>query len=133
MGAQTGAVHGLADQRDVLLDELARLLPVSVDLDAQGRPTVRLGHEGGPLLLQGDRSAQIAASAADLLTLTVDTADGRPGGHPRHCRGEMGGLSRGLGAVDMAAQELDGFARTLAATANAVHRRGVEPERPAGG
>ena len=131
--AATAAAHPLADIRDNLLDGLSALLPVSVSLDQGGRPTIRLGSQAGPLLLQGDRAATLDTSAADQLTLQIRS----PEGTTRETRllpdGKIGGLSRALGSLDMAIAELDAFARTLSDTMNTVHRSGTDLTGAAGG
>lgn len=131
--AGAAAQHPLADRRDALLDDLARLLPVSVALSEAGRPTIRLGGAAGPLLLDGDRTARLDVSGADQLTLHVAGADGVARDTRLLADGRLGGVSRALGALDMAAQELDAFARTLSGSMNAVHRGGVDLTGAPGG
>jgi flagellar hook-associated protein 1 FlgK len=126
VGAGAAAQHPLADRRDALLDGLARKIPVSVTLSEQGRPTVRLGGSAGPLLLDADRFARLSVSAADQLTLHSVAADGTARETRLLPDAELGGLSRALGAIDMATQELDAFARALVETVNTVHRGGVD-------
>jgi flagellar hook-associated protein 1 len=127
------AVHPLADRRDSLLDELANLLPVHVTLGDDQRPTVRFGSAAGPLLLEGTRTATLSVSAPDQLTLHIDGADGTARETRALPSGRIGGLSRAIGALDMAAGELDAFARTLADTMNRVHRGGIDQTGAAGG
>ncbi len=132
-GVPTGALHALADRRDMALANLAQTVPIAVEFDGAGVPTVRLGHAGGPLLLQGDRTAQLSVAAEDLMALTVAAPDGRIATSRSVSSGEIGGLGRALGALDMAATELDGFARSLAGAANALHRRGSDLDGQPGG
>lgn len=128
-----GAAHPLADRRDALLDDLAELVPVSVSYAAGGRPTVRYGGPAGPVLLQGDAAAQLSVAAGDLLTLTVVPPGAAATDTRTIARGTLAGLSRALGALDMAVQELDGFARRMAGAMNALHRDGIDATGAAGG
>jgi flagellar hook-associated protein 1 FlgK len=131
--AAAAAAHPLADIRDNLLDRLSALLPVSVSLDQGGRPTIRLGSQAGPLLLEGDRAAALNTSATDQLTLQIRSPDGTTRETRLLPEGRIGGLSRAMGSLDMAMAELDAFARTLADTMNTVHRSGTDLTGAAGG
>lgn len=124
--AAAAALHPLADIRDTLLDRLSGLLPVAVTLGQNGRPTIRLGSEAGPLLLEGDSTAALGIGTGDPLTLTVRSPDGQTRETRLLQSGALGGLSRALGALEMAGQELDGFARTMAQMLNGVHRGGID-------
>nr|WP_275897731.1 flagellar basal body protein [Pseudotabrizicola algicola] len=119
------AMHPLADRRDAILGELAQLLPISVTLDGQ-RPVVRFGSEAGPLLLEGVRSAKLSVSASDQLSLRIVAADGASRETRSIGQGQIGGLSRALGALDMTTAELDAFARTLSNGMNQLHRSGMD-------
>lgn len=132
-GPTASALHPLADRRDAVLAELAKLLPVSVSLGTDGRPTVRLGGATGPLLLEGTSFARLSVSVPDQLTLKVSTADGQERETRLLASGRIGGLSRALGALDMAAAELDAFSRNLSDALNRVHRGGVDLTGAEGG
>ena len=125
-GAPSSAIHPLADRRDTLLGELAQLLPVSVTLNEDGRPTVRFGSAAGPLLLQGTQTAKLSVSAPDQLSLHIQTADGATRETRMLSSARIGGLSRAIGSLDMAMAELDAFARTLSQSMNMVHRSGID-------
>ena len=127
------AMFPLADRRDALLDDLAQLLPMSVSLEPDGRPTIRFGSAAGPLLLDGSRTAKLSVSAPDQLTFHMQTADGARHETRLLSSGRVGGLSRAMGALDMATAELDAFARTLADAMNGVHRGGIDQTGAAGG
>ncbi|MGZ3217050.1 FlgK family flagellar hook-associated protein [Paracoccus sp. T5] len=118
--------HSLADRRDALLDQLARILPISVTLNGSGQALVRLGGETGPVLLDRGRTANLSVSAPDLLTLHVDAADGTTHQTRLLPSGSLGGMSRAMGALDMARSELDAFAREMTSAMNRVHRGGVD-------
>lgn len=122
----TSAVHPLMDRRDALLADLARVLPVSVTLAEDGRPTVRFGSAAGPVLLEGMHAAQLSVTAPDQLTLRIDAADGAQHKTRLLPSGQIGGLSRAIGALDMASAELDAFTRDLTETLNPVHRGGID-------
>jgi len=120
------AVHPLSDRRDALLSDLAKLMPVSVSIGEDQRPTIRFGSAAGPLLLEGTRTAKLAVSAPDQLTLHIQTADGATRETRLLSSARIGGLSRAIGALDMASAELDAFARSLTDTLNPVHRGGID-------
>jgi flagellar hook-associated protein 1 FlgK len=124
--AAAAALHPMADIRDTLLDRLSQLLPISVSLAQNGRPMVRLGHEAGPVLLEGDRAVSLRITGDDPFSLAMRSPDGALHETRLLPAGALGGLSRALGGLDMAQQELDSFARTLAQTMNAVHRGGID-------
>lgn len=118
--------HSLADRRDALLDQLARILPISVSLNGSGQALVRLGGENGPVLLDRDRTARLSVSAPDMLTLHVAAADGTAHQTRLLSSGSLGGMSRAMGALDMARFELDAFAREMTGAMNRVHLGGVD-------
>jgi flagellar hook-associated protein 1 len=123
---QPAGNHPLADRRDALLTELARNLPIAATLQADGRAEVRLGSDAGPMLLDSKGPSQLSISAPDRLTLHITTPDGVARETRLLTSGAMGGLSMGLGAIDMAQQELDQLARTLVVGLNQIHRTGVD-------
>lgn len=128
--SMTGAAGGsglasLADRRDGLLDNLAEIIPISVTLDRDGRPTVRLRSAAGPLLLTGDRAATLS-TGADGMTLRYAAADGATGETRALDTGRLGGLSDSLASLDMAEAELDAWARDFASALNALHGQGVD-------
>ncbi|MGP9805060.1 FlgK family flagellar hook-associated protein [Paracoccus sp. NSM] len=125
--------HALADRRDATLTELARILPISVTLGVAGRPTVRLGSEAGPLLLEGVRPATLSVSGEDMLTLHVRASDGQIAQSRLLASGSLAGMSRAIGALDMASAELDAFAREMTNSMNRVHRGGVDLRGVPGG
>lgn len=125
--------HALADRRDATLADLSRIVPISVTLGAAGRPTIRLGSEAGPLLLEGVRTASLSVTAADMLTLHVQSADGQTSQSRLLASGSLAGMSRAIGALDMASAELDAFAREMAASMNRIHRDGVDLRGAPGG
>ncbi|WP_126979218.1 FlgK family flagellar hook-associated protein [Frigidibacter oleivorans] len=129
----SAAAAPLYDQRDAMLGQLSDLLPVAVSLDATGRPDIRLGSAAGPVLLDGHGAARLSVAGTDPLTLVSVAADGTSAETRALAGGAIAGLSRGIGAVDMAVTELDGFARDLAAAVNAVHAGGVDLTGAPGG
>jgi flagellar hook-associated protein 1 len=131
--AAAAALHPLADHRDLLLDKLGQLLPVAVELDRAGRPTIRLGNDAGPLLLQADRPADLSIGDGAPLTLQIRAQDQAPRETRLLSSAMLGGLSRGLAALDMASDDLDGFARALSESLNALHRRGIDQNGDQGG
>lgn len=129
---QTAGQHPLADRRDALLSELAGKLPISVALQADGRAFIRLGSEAGPALLDRQGPARLSVNAADRLTLHIAT----PTGEERETRmlggGQLGGLSLGLGAIDMARAEFDQLTRNAVDSLNQLHRSGIDLTGQAG-
>jgi len=124
--SETIGHHPLADQRDALLQRAAQLLPASVELGADGRATLRLGSEAGPVLLDGTGPTRLHVSAEDQLTLHMTAPDGSRRDTRMLTGGRLGGLAMGLGALDMAAQEFDKLARDMVAGLNQLHRQGTD-------
>jgi flagellar hook-associated protein 1 len=129
---QPAGNHPLADRRDALLTELARNLPISVTLSVEGRAEIRLGSDAGPQLLDSKGPSRLDISAPDRLTLHITTPDGATRETRLLTSGKMGGLSMGIGALDMAQQELDQLTRTMVAGLNQIHRSGVDLAGDAG-
>lgn len=127
------ATHPLADRRDALLSKLADQVPISVSLSDDGRPTVRLGSAGGPVLMDRTGVAALSVSAEDALTLTVVSPDGSLRDNRLLASGRIGGLSRSIAALDQTQRQVDAFARDFVSTINAVHREGVDLRGEPGG
>lgn len=130
--SQTAGHHPLADRRDALLGELAQKLPISVALQADGQATVRLGSEAGPALLERYGPARLSVRAADQLTLQITSPDGDRRETRMLGGGRLGGLSLGLGAIDMARAEFDLLTRNFVEAMNQTHRGGVDLSARAG-
>lgn len=127
MGAgQTVGHHPLADQRDKLLTELAQHMRIAVDLHPDGRADLRLGSDAGPVLLDRHGPARLSVTAPDQLTLHISSRTGATHETRMLDGGHLGGLSLGIGAIDMARAEFDQLARSLANGMNALHRTGID-------
>jgi flagellar hook-associated protein 1 len=101
----------LLDQRDLLLDELARLTDATVSYSDGGRANVRL--DGQELLRDGE---------VQLLELDADTGALTVGGAAVASGGELGGLQTILDVrLPQLRGELDAFARTFADAFNDVN------------
>lgn len=130
---QTPGHHALADRRDALLGELAGHLPITVDLQPDGRADIRLGSAAGPVLLDRAGPASLAVSATDQLSLHITLPDGTTRDTRLINGGRLGGLANGIGAIDMARTDLDMLARNLADGLNRLHRTGIDLTGQTGG
>jgi flagellar hook-associated protein 1 len=109
------------DQRDRLLDDLARLTGAQVSLDDKGRASVTLG---GQQLLGPDGPAALHAQDGEIhIAGPGETFDPQtPGTAAGALRGELGGLRQFLtDDLPRLRGELDDFADTFAAAVNAVN------------
>jgi flagellar hook-associated protein 1 FlgK len=128
-----GAQNPLFDQRDRLIDDLARLVSVDVSLDDRGMATIRLGTgRNGPLLLTGQEASRITAGPEGQIRITEDRA-----GTPVLLRtpegGTLGGLAQAAGAVAQGIRDLDGWASKITTEVNRLHASALTPAGAAGG
>jgi len=119
----------LMDERDRLLDSLSSGIPISVSLDTHGVATVRVGGSGGPTLLAGPSSSQLAvATAADgTLSLTLGGAAIAP------ASGSLSGLVAAASTIAGERTSLDQLAGQFAAQLNAAHQAGTDANGQPGG
>ncbi|TCP61343.1 flagellar hook-associated protein 1 FlgK [Rhodovulum bhavnagarense] len=127
------ALNPLLDQRDLLVNELARTFGITVLPEADNLVRITLGSSpGGPLLL--DRGTPSAVTVDDAGRLSVRAVT--PGA-PSYTRwpetGLSGGLATAIGAIDGVLSEIDAWARNLAADMNAVHAGGRTTSGEPGG
>ena len=119
--------NDLLDQRDRLLDEVAKLTGAEAGIDETGRAVVSVG---GQDLLSADGAARLEVVGGQIQALQPpdDTAVTLEG-----LGGELGGLQRVL-TDDLPAlrEELDAFAATLAAAVNETNRAGLRADGDAG-
>ncbi|GGI06665.1 flagellar hook-associated protein FlgK [Egicoccus halophilus] len=119
----------LYDQRDLLLDEVARLTGGEVRIDTEGRALVTVpGADGQPvdLLRTGERAKLfVDADAGSIAVVTLDAtdADGAP---VVAAGGEIGGLHQVLSAdLPQWRRELDAFTEAFVAAVNGVNAGGA--------
>ena len=117
------APNDFIDQREVLLEELSKLVDVSVVNGTSGTISVLAGSQ---TIVQGTQSFAVSAvaDATNDLHLRVQAA-GTPGGDLLIRSGELEGL---LGVrdetIDGVRAHLDEFALSIAERTNAIHRTG---------
>jgi len=120
----------LLDQRDLLLDEVARLTGADVKIDENGRALATLpGADGAPvdLLRAGQRQQLLPNAAGDAIhVVAVGATDVDPGAPSVAVGGELGGLQQVL-ANDLPhwRAALDEFARTLGDAINTANAQGA--------
>lgn len=127
-----GALNPLHDERDRLLADLSEKVAISVEYDEIGRAQVRLGSDGGPILLGFDGAASVSAVTENDLTLKITL-----NGTERQTRllesGALAGYQAALSGIDAAVEELDALARKIGQEFNAVHHSGLDLTGQPGG
>jgi flagellar hook-associated protein 1 len=113
----------LMDQRDLLLDQVARLTGATIGIDEQGRAYATIdGHD----LLRGGRLGELQHEPGPPSSLTLTPAADADGDTPDAVTnatlgGELGGLRKALDDIDRLGRNLDGFAGTFADAINLVN------------
>ncbi len=118
----------LYDQRDLLLDELAKMTGATVRTDEDGRSIATLG---GAELVGANGAAQLGVDGDEL---TVTAPDGTTSTVTAAVRGTVGGVHQVL-TNDLPAWkgQLDAFAEEFAEAVNAVNTSGFLEESPDNG
>ncbi len=118
----------LADERDRVLDELARSVAIDVSEGDRGVVTVRLGDRFGATLVDGGGAAQLSASGDSVLVGRARAdVSAQIGG------GTLGGALAGARRLTTTEAALDGIANDFATTINAAHATGVDLAGAPGG
>ncbi|KAA8996715.1 flagellar hook-associated protein FlgK [Affinibrenneria salicis] len=137
LGNSGGSANDLLDQRDLLIDNLNKLVGVTVSTQDGNITNVSLAN--GQTLVQGDKSYQLAAvtSSSDTSRITVAYDNGI--GDPVEMDEDVltGGSISGLlsfrsGALDSSRNQLNQIALTLADSFNSQHSAGVDLNGDAG-
>ena len=127
----TGAAQ-LADQRDALLEQMSGLADVTASIDAAGRASVKLGGEGGAVLVQGQVAGKVSyarnadGQTAFAVTLKGEATQFAPSG------GSLAGVADAAGRVAEARASLDDMARDFATGINAAQAGGTDLNGAAG-
>ncbi|MEM6679740.1 MAG: flagellar hook-associated protein FlgK, partial [Pseudomonadota bacterium] len=128
-----GSRNPLLDQREAALGELARLVPINVEIDDLGRATIRLGSaENGPVLLERGVASHVNAAADGRVTV-LSNEFGGAAATLRPASGVLGGLADAADLVAATRSDVDAWAARLASDINAVHSQGVTTTGAAGG
>ncbi|MCX7211016.1 MAG: flagellar hook-associated protein FlgK [Burkholderiales bacterium] len=121
----------LLDQRDRLLNDLSKLVKISVSTTANGSVNVGIGSVAGSgLILNGQNTLQIGAQF-DVADMGRFTIVGDPFGNAEPIigvgNGELGGLVNFREQVlQPSVEQLDFLAKILANEVNAVQRNGID-------
>jgi flagellar hook-associated protein 1 len=121
----------LLDQRDRLLNDLSKLVKISVSTTANGSVNVGIGSVAGSgLILNGQNTLQIGAQF-DVADMGRFTIVGDPFGNAEPIigvgNGELGGLVNFREQVlQPSVEHLDFLAKTLAHEVNTVQRNGID-------
>ena len=121
----------LLDQRDRLLNDLSKLVKISVSTTANGSVNVGIGSvTGSGLILNGQNTLQIGAQF-DVADMGRFTIVGDPFGNAEPIigvgNGELGGLVNFREQVlQPSVENLDFLAKTLANEVNAIQRSGID-------
>lgn len=127
-GENTSDQSALLDQRDNLLERLSTFADVSTTFAADQTVSVRLGGNGGPLLVSGGTAQPFAMTTAADGTISFTLG----GGPVTLSAGSLTGRAQALQTVATTRQSLDSLADNLSAAANAVQTAGVALDGSAG-
>ena len=130
--AGSAGAASLADQRDLILEQMSGLSDVTASFDAAGRATVKLGGDTGPTLVSGGSAGTVsyARSAQGNVTFTLtrgkDAATFQPSG------GSLAGIADAAQRIVDTRGLVADTARDFADSVNAVQAEGRDLSNNAG-
>ena len=129
-GSAAGA--GLADQRDVMLEQMSALSDIAVSTDALGRADVRVGGASGPAFVSGGDAGtltyarSVTGNVSFAVHLDAQTSAATPGG------GALAGLADAATRITDARAALNQLATNFASGVNATQAAGQDANGQAG-
>ena len=119
--------NALLDERDRLIDNLSKLVPLSVSIGARFEAEVRLGGSAaGPVILSGEDGKRLSLLQTDLGGISFRIGSGQIVSQLE--MGELRGLVDAHGTTRRAVAELDTLARNFSSEMNAQHAQGIDLE-----
>jgi len=119
-----GGANDLADERDLLINQLADTLGVVADYSAEdGQATVFLG---GHALVMGDNAREVFIDSSGDTPVVEISADGGRITVTDDVRGAVGGLIESWETAQMVKDEMDTFIDTFAGAFNDQHQLGFD-------
>lgn len=116
----TAGAAALADQRDQLLEQVSAVVDINVQTDAIGRASVRLGGQGGPVLVALGESGRTAYSRNDEGAVSFSVSRAGIDSTIAPSGGAMAGIVDGAQKIADARAALDAIAGGFATAVNAV-------------
>lgn len=120
----SAAAANLADQRDLILEQMSGLSDVTASFDAAGRATVRLGGDTGPTLVTGGSAGSVsyARSAQGNVTFTLTRGKDEQSFQPSG--GSLAGIADAAQRIVDTRGLVADTARDFADSVNAVQAEG---------
>ncbi len=127
LAASGASNNSLLDNRDVIIDEISKLIEVSTEIDSRGVASVRLGKsQNGPLLV-GKTNENLMAVTDDLGTLTFSIfSGGKSTTTSQVTNGALKGLSDSYSMTKQTISDLDQMAFVFANSLNTQHNEGLD-------
>lgn len=128
----TAGAAALTDQRDQLLEEMSAITDIAATFDAAGRTTLRVGGNGGPVLVQGEIAGMVTAvgNAEGAISYAVYREGNSAILAPN--AGALAGMAEGAQRIAAARLELDALATAFVDGVNAVQANGRDLTGAAG-
>ena len=119
--------NALLDERDRLIDNLSKMVPLSVTIGERYEAELRLGtSEAGALILRGEDSKTLSVVKSEQGSIMFRIGSGQI--VPQLESGALRGLVDAHGTTNRALSELDTLARSFTAKMNTQHAQGIDLE-----
>ena len=127
LAASGSSNNSLLDNRDVVINEISKLIEVTTDLDTRGTATVRLGKsQNGPILVSNTTSNRMTVEE-NLGSLSFSIfSGGKNTPTSQIVNGSLRGLSDAYRMSHTTLGDLDEMAFVFSNTLNAQHKEGLD-------
>ena len=127
LAASGSSNNSLLDSRDVVINEISKLIEVTTDLDTRGTATVRLGKsQNGPILVSNTTSNRMTVEE-NLGSLSFSIfSGGKNTPTSQIVNGSLRGLSDAYRMSHTTLGDLDEMAFVFSNTLNAQHKEGLD-------
>ena len=127
LAASGSSNNSLLDNRDVIINEISKLIEVTTDLDTRGTATVRLGKsQNGPILVSNTINNQMSVTE-NLGSLSFSIfSGGKNTPTSQIINGSLRGLSDAYRMSHSTLVDLDEMAFVFSNTLNAQHKEGLD-------
>ena len=127
LAASGSSNNSLLDNRDVVINEISKLIEVTTDLDTRGTATVRLGKsQNGPILVSNTISNRMSVTESlGSLAFSIFSG-GKNTPTSQVINGSLRGLSDAYSMSHTTLTDLDEMAFVFSNTLNAQHKEGLD-------
>ena len=127
LAASGSSNNSLLDNRDVVINEISKLIEVTTDLDTRGTATIRLGDsQNGPILVSNTVSNRMTVSEnIGSLSFSIFSG-GKNTPTSQIVNGSLRGLSDAYKMSHTTLTDLDEMAFVFSNTLNAQHKEGLD-------